>query len=67
MPGERMTPDEENWASWKCDGGPHIDWVAHNNPNNIGFARPVTAITPTQEPQIPQVPEQLEVLKIDDI
>jgi hypothetical protein len=20
---QNMTPDEESWASWKCEGGPH--------------------------------------------
>lgn len=38
---ESMTPDEENWASWKCDGGPHVDMTAYNNPNNISFVRAV--------------------------
>ncbi len=51
MTGETLTPDEENWARWKCGGGPHIDWAAHNNPNNIGFVRIVTTVIPVQEIQ----------------
>lgn len=52
MSGERMTPDEENWASWKCGGGPHIDWAAYNNPNNVWIVQTVATVIPVEEPQV---------------
>lgn len=37
-----MTPDEENWASWKCGGGPHSgpqpQPTAENQPQSKAIA-----------------------------
>ena len=54
-----MTADEENQASWKCDGGPHSDWGVYINPNNTGFVRKVVSIE--QEPLSLTLIEQPQV------
>jgi hypothetical protein len=36
----RMTPGEESWASWKCDGGPHQPSIPPEG--FIGHSRPMT-------------------------
>lgn len=35
-----MTAEEQSWASWKCDGGPHKPSIV--NEGYIGHSRPMT-------------------------